>query len=69
MVDQLSQALLEARLVLGEVDKWVWKGGGDQRFSVNSAYSLVRRDCEADPSPVFSKLWSCKVVPSALFTT
>jgi len=68
MVDQLSQALLEARMVLGEEDRWVWKGGGDQLFSVNSAYSLVRRDCEADHSPIFRKLWSCKAVPSALFT-
>jgi len=38
-------------------------------FSVNSAYSLVRRDCEADRSLVFSKLWSCKAVPSTLFTS
>ena len=68
MVDQLSQALLEARMVLGEEDRWVWKGRGDQLFSVNSAYSLVRRDCEAYLSPIFRKLWSCKAVPSALFT-
>ena len=55
-------------MVLGEEDRWVWKGGGDQLFSVNSAYSLVRRDCEADLSPIFRKLWNCKAVPSALFT-
>ena len=46
----------------------MWKGGGDQLFSVNFVYSLVRRDCEADLSPIFRKLWSCKVVPSTLFT-
>jgi len=55
-------------MVLGEEDRWVWKGGGDQLFSVNSAYSLVRRDCEVDHSPIFRKLWSCKAVPSTLFT-
>ena len=47
----------------------MWKGRGDQMFSVNFAYSLVRRDCEVDPSSVFSKLWNCKAVPSTLFTT
>ena len=45
----------------------MWKGGG-LFFSVNSAYSLVRRDFEADSSLVFGKLWSCKVAPSALLT-
>jgi len=56
MVDQLCQALLEVRLVLGEANRWVWKVGGLQTFSVNSAYFLVRRDCEVGFSPVFSKL-------------
>jgi len=68
MVDQLSQALLEARLGLGEADRWVWKGEGDQKFSVNSAYSLVRRVNVTNPSLVFRKLWNCKAVPSALLT-
>ena len=45
----------------------MWKGGG-LFFSVNSAYSLVRRDFEADSSLVFGKLWSCKVAPSAFLT-
>jgi len=28
LVEQLSLALLEARLGLGEVDRWEWKGEG-----------------------------------------
>jgi len=56
LADELSQALLEVRLGSREADRWVWKGGGDQEFSVNSAYSLVKRDCEADFSSVFNKL-------------
>ena len=55
-------------MVLGETDRWVWKVGGLQTFSVISAYSLLRRDVEVDFSPTYSKLWSCKVVPSALVT-
>ena len=66
-MDQLCQALHEVRMDLGEADRWIWKVGGIQTFSVNSAYSLVRRDCEVDFSPIFSKLWSCKVVSSAFF--
>ena len=67
-MDQLYQALLEVRLVLGEADRWVWKAGGLQTFSVSSDYSLLRRDGEVVFSPIYSKLWSCKVVPSALVT-
>jgi len=63
--DQLSQLLLEARVVLGEVDGWIWKEGGSQTFSVNSAYNLVRKDKETIISPIFCKLWKCKAVPSA----
>jgi len=43
MAEQLSQLLLEARIALGEVDSWIWKEGGLQTFSVNSAYNLVRK--------------------------
>ena len=67
-MDQLYQALLEVSLVLGEADKWVWKAGGLQTFSVSSAYSLLRRDCEVVFSPTYCKLWNCKVVPSTLVT-
>jgi len=66
-VEQLRQALLMVRMISGEEDRWVWKGEG-LIFSVSSAYSLVRRDCEADSSPVFGKLWSCKVAPSTLLS-
>jgi len=66
MADQLSQLLLGAGVVPGEVDKWIWKGGGLQSFTVSSAYNLVRKDNEADSSPIFSKLWRCKTVPSAV---
>ena len=67
LVEQLRQALLSVMMVLGEEDRWVWKGVG-LHFSVSSAYSLVRRDRVADSSPVFGKLWRCKVAPSVLFT-
>ncbi|XP_068467092.1 uncharacterized protein [Phaseolus vulgaris] len=68
LAGQLRQPLAVVRLDSGETDRWVWKGEGLQTFSVSSAYSLIRRDCEADSSLVFGKLWSCKVVPSALVT-
>jgi len=42
------------------------EGGGSQTFSVNSAYNLVRKDLEANSSPIFCKLWWCKAVPSAV---
>ena len=47
MAEQLRQLLLEARVVSGEVDEWIWKGGDSQSFSVNSAYNLVRKDKES----------------------
>jgi len=65
LMDQLRQTLLLVRMASGEEDTWVWKGVGPQS---SSAYSLVRRDCEADSSLVFGKLWSCKAVPSVLVT-
>ena len=68
MAEQLSQLLLEARIDPGEVDSWMWKEGGLQTFSVNSAYNLVRKDNEEDSFPIFSKLWRCKAVPSAMLT-
>jgi len=66
--DQLLQILLEARLVPGEADSWVWKVGGLQMFSVNYAYIHVRKDREVVSSPIFSRLWRCKVVPSDVLT-
>jgi len=60
LVDQLSQVLLEAGLVQGVADSWVWKVWGIQTFSVNSTYNHVRKDNEVVFSPVFSKLWRCK---------
>jgi len=66
MADQLSQLLLEARVVPGEVDGWIWKEGGFQTFTVNSAYNCVRKDKETISSLIFCKLWRCKAVPSAV---
>jgi len=66
MTDQMSQLLLGVGAASGEVDSWIWKDGGLQTFTVSSAYNLVRKDNEADTSPVFSKLWRCKAVPSAV---
>ena len=66
-MDQFWQVLQDLRLVLREVDSWVWKVGGLQTFSINYAYIHVRRDSEVECSPVSSKLWRCKTVPSALF--
>jgi len=66
LVDQLSQVLLEAGLVQGVADSWVWKVGGIHMFSVNSVYNHVRKDCEVVSSPIFSKLWGCKAVASVV---
>ena len=68
LVDHLLQVLLKARLAPGETDRWVWKVEDHQIFSVNSVYTHVRKDREGDSSPVFSKLWKCKVVPSVVLT-
>ena len=69
LVDQFWQVLQGIRLILGEADSWVWKVGGLQKFSVNSAYMHVKRDSEVEGSPVLSKLWRCKAIPSTLFIT
>ncbi|XP_068484829.1 uncharacterized protein [Phaseolus vulgaris] len=68
LVEQLFQSLQEVKLVFGEADSWVWKIGESQTFSVNSAYVQVRRVRGGEYSPVYSKLWRCKALPSALFT-
>ena len=55
---------------------WFWerrivgfgRSGGLQTFSVNSAYNHVRKDREVVSSPIFSRLWRCKVVPSDVLT-
>jgi len=65
---QLHQVFLEARLVMGEVDSWVWKVGGLQMFSVNSTYIHVRKDRDVVSSSIFSKLWKCKTVPYVVHT-
>jgi len=41
------------------------EGRGCPKFSVNSAYNLVRKDKEVVSSSVFGMLWECKAVPSA----
>jgi len=66
MAEQLSQLLLGVGVALGESDRWIWKVGGLQSFTVSSAYNLVKKDNEADPLSVFSKLWRCKSVPTAV---
>jgi len=53
---------------MGKADSWIWKAGGFQTFAVNSAYIQVRKDKVGEFSPVYSKLWRCKVLPSALIT-
>ncbi|XP_068497922.1 uncharacterized protein [Phaseolus vulgaris] len=68
LVEQLFQSLQEVKLVFGEADSWVWKIRESQTFSVNSAYVQVRRVRGGEYSPVYSKLWRCKALPSALFT-
>ncbi|XP_068471708.1 uncharacterized protein [Phaseolus vulgaris] len=78
LVEQLFQSLQEVKLVFGEADSWVWKIGDadswvwkigeSQTFSVNSAYVQVRRVRGGEYSPVYSKVWRCKALPSALFT-
>ena len=68
LAEQLVQSLQGVKLVLGEADNWVWKAGGCQSFTVNSAYVQLRRDRVGEFSSVYSMLWRCKALPSALFT-
>ena len=44
------------------------EGWGCLTFTVNSAYVQVRRARGGESSSVYSKLWRCKVLPSALVT-
>ncbi|XP_068483362.1 uncharacterized protein [Phaseolus vulgaris] len=66
--EQLVQLLQGAKLELGKEDCWFWKAGGFKTFTVNSAYVQVRKDTVGEVPPVYSKLWRCKALPSALFT-
>jgi len=65
--EQLSQLLQGVKMDVGEVDSWVWKAEGSQSFTVNSAYSKVRRVSDGESSPTYSRLWRCKALPSAVF--
>ena len=65
---RLLQILHGAGLVLGEKDRWLWEAGEFQNYSVSSVFALLRRDREEDLSSVYSRLWRCKVLPSALLT-
>ncbi|XP_068466604.1 uncharacterized protein [Phaseolus vulgaris] len=67
LVEQLVQSLQEVKLVLGEADNWVWKAGGCQSFTVNFVYVQLRRDRVGEFSSVYSMLWRCKALSSALF--
>jgi len=67
-VDHLVQLLQGVKLDLGEVDSWGWKVGGCQTFTVNSAYVQLRRDRVGEIFPVYSMLWRCNALPSALYT-
>jgi len=44
------------------------EGWGCQTFTVNSVYVQVRKDRGGEFSPIYSKLWRCKVLAYALFT-
>ena len=44
------------------------EGMGFHTFMVNSAYFQVRKDRVGEVSSVYSKLWRCKALPSALVT-
>ncbi|XP_068472346.1 uncharacterized protein [Phaseolus vulgaris] len=66
--EQLVQLLQGAKLELGKEDCWIWKAGGFKTFTVNSTYVQVRKDTVGEVPPVYSKLWRCKALPSALFT-
>ena len=62
MAEQLGQLLIEARVVSGEEDGCIWKGGDSKSYSVNSAYNLVRKDIETMFSPIYSKLWKSTAI-------
>ncbi|XP_068504164.1 uncharacterized protein [Phaseolus vulgaris] len=64
--DCLSQLLLGVEVVLGETDRWIWKGGGVQSYTVSSTYNLIRKDIEAVSSQELRKLWRSKAIPFAM---
>ncbi|XP_068466703.1 uncharacterized protein [Phaseolus vulgaris] len=68
LLEQLVQNLQEVKPFVGEEDVWVWKVGGCLTYAVNSAYVHLRRVQGGQSSSVYSKLWRCKALPSALIT-
>ena len=67
--EQLVQLLQGTKLEPRKEDCWIWKAEGFQTFTVNSAYVQVRKDTVGEVPPVYSKLWRCKALPSALLTS
>jgi len=63
----LSQLLQGVKMDAGGVDSWFWKVEGYQSFTVNSAYIKVRRVSDGEFSPIYCRLWRCKVLSSAVF--
>ena len=68
LVEQFFQLLQGAKLESEKADCWIWKAGGFHTFTVNSTYFQVRKDRVWEVSPIYSKLWRCKALPSALVT-
>jgi len=69
-INHESCILITCSLVLN-LSHWWWKvrkGLGFHTFTVNLSYFHIRKDRVGEVSPVYSKLWRCKALPSALVT-
>jgi len=62
---QLMQDLQGSRLVLGKEVSWVWKDDANLGYSISSAYSILRKSCISEGSPLFEGFWKIKALPSA----
>jgi len=56
-----------SRLVLGKEVSWVWKEDANSGYLVSSAYSILRKSCFNESSPLFRDFWKIKVLPFTLF--
>jgi len=65
---QLMQELQGSCIVLGKEASWVWKDDVILGFSVSSTYSILRKACINENSPLFEDFWKIKALPYALFT-
>ena len=71
LVDLLLQELENKRLIReGEstTDKWLWRGIGSTKFSVNVAYNILLGEEPIVVGDPFVEFWKLKTLPSAQVT-